>query len=140
MTPDVLMRKSTLLSRILIVKHQMKKRKLLGSLTIISAIPALAFALFFTISYKASITNILVVEKMVIVICCFIGGLLLWQGKRLGYGLSAIGWLVILYTSTYSIYNVATRSAMLLQSGIFLAIGIPVFVILIRDIIGRKKA
>ena len=117
----------------------MKKRKLLGSLTIIAAIPALAFALFFIISYKAKITNFLVIEKIVIVICCSIGGLLLWQGKRWGYGLSAIGWLLILYTSIYSIYNVATRSDMLLQSGIFVAIGIPVFVILIRDIIGRKK-
>ena len=118
----------------------MKKRNLLGSLTVIAAIPSLAYALHFTINYKATITNLLVIEKMVIVVCCSIGGLLLWQGKRWGYVLSAIGWLVILYTSICSIYNVATRDDMLLQSGIFVAIGIPVFVILIRDIIGTKKA
>ncbi len=118
----------------------MEKRKLLGSLTIIAAIPPLAYTLFFTIRYKAPITNILVVEKMVIVICCSIGGLLLWQGNKWGFGLSAIGWFVILCTSVYSIYNIATRSDMLLQNGIFVAIGIPVFVILIRDIIGRRKA
>ena len=118
----------------------MNKRKLLGLLTIIAAIPPLAYALFFIIRYKAPITNILVVEKMVIVICCSIGGLLLWRGKRWGYALSAIGWLVILCTSIYGIYNIATRSDMLLQNGIFVAIGIPVFMILIIDIIGRKKA
>ena len=118
----------------------MNKRKLLGLLTIIAAIPSLAYILFFTIRYKASITNPLVMEKIVIVIFCSIGGLLLWQGKKWGFGLSAIGWLVILYTSIYGIYNIATRSDMFLQNGIFVAIGIPVFVILMRDIIGRKKA
>ena len=118
----------------------MKKRNLLGSLTIIAAIPSLAYTLFFTIRYKASITNFLVVEKMIIVIFCLIRGLLLWRGKKWGLGLSTIGWLVILYTSIYGICNIATRSDMLLQNGIFVAIGIPVFVILIRDIIGRKKA
>ena len=117
----------------------MNKRRLLGLLTIVAAIPSLAYALFFTIRYKAPITNFLVVEKIVIVICCTIGGLLLWRGKRWGLGLSAVGWLVILCTSIYGIYNIATRSDMLLQNGISVAIGVPVFVMLVREIIRREK-
>jgi hypothetical protein len=110
-----------------------------GLLTIIAVIPSLAYTLYFTIRYKAPITNILVVEKMVIVICCSIGGIPLWQGKRWGFVLSAIGWLIILCTSIYGIYNIATRSDFLLQNAIFVAIGIPALVILIREIFGRKK-
>lgn len=87
-----------------------------------------------------------VIEKLVIVFSCIIGGILLWKGTKWGYQLSTIGWLVILYASIMSIYvafqpdtNEAARFTMIVN-GLFIVIGIPVVVILMRDIIAKQNA
>lgn len=125
----------------------MKKRRFLSSLTIIAAIPSFAFVIFFTTSYDAPLTHWFVIEKLVIVFSCIIGGVLLWKGSKWGYQLSVVGWLVILYASIVSIYvafqpatKEAARFTMFIKDGLFLTIGIPVFFILVRDIITRKNA
>jgi hypothetical protein len=112
-----------------------------------AAIPSLAFVIFFMTVYAAPITHWFVIENLVIVFSCVIGGILLWKGTKWGYQLSAIGWLVILYASIMSIYvafqpetKEATRFTMFVKDGLFVALGIPVVVILIRDIITRKNA
>jgi len=119
----------------------MKKRKFLGSLTIMAAIPSLAFVIFFTTVYEASITHWFVIEKLVIIFSCIIGGILLWKGTKWGYQLSTIGWLVLIYASIMSIYvafqpdtKEALRFTMFITDGLFIAVGIPAVVILVRDI------
>jgi hypothetical protein len=124
----------------------MKTRRFLSTLTFIAAIPSLIFVIFFTKTYGAPLPHLFFLEKLFIVFSCIIGSILLWKGTKWGYKLSTIGWLVILYGSITSIYvafqpdtKEATRYAMIAKDGLFLAIGIPVIVILIHDII-RKKA
>lgn len=125
----------------------MKKRKLLGSLTVIAAIPALGFMMFFLVVYNASLMHWLVIEKIIIGFTCILGGVLLWQGHKWGYRLSIIGWMVILYVSFSSIYvafqpetNEHLRLAMFSKDAIYLTVGLPALVILIRDMIKTKKS
>jgi hypothetical protein len=111
-----------------------------------AAIPSLVFVIFFTTVYEAPITHWFVIEKLVIIFCSIIGGILLWKGTKLGYQLSAIGWLGILYASIMSIYvafQPDTKGALrftMLINGLFIATGIPAIVVLVRDIIARKNA
>ena len=120
----------------------MKKRKILGTLTIIASLPALGFMLFFLVIYKAPFTHWLIIEKIVIVFSCIIGGILLWQGHKWGYRFSTIGWMMILYVSLSSVYvafQPATkehiRLAMFVKDAIYLSVGLPALVILVRDMI-----
>jgi len=122
------------------------KTKFLSALTIMAAIPSFAFVISFTRVYEAPITHWFVIQKLIIVSLCFIGGILLWRGAKLGYQLSTIGWLTILYESFMSIYvafqpetKEATRAAMFIMNGIFIMVGIPVLIVLIRDIMKKKK-
>lgn len=123
----------------------MKKRKLLGTVTIIAAIPALGFILFFISKYNAPLYHWFVVEKMMIGFCSIIGGILLWRGHKWGYRLSTIGWAVILYASIMSLYvafqpevNEQLKITMMSKDIIYLLVGIPILSILIRDIIKTR--
>jgi hypothetical protein len=121
------------------------KTGFLSLLTIIAAIPSLGFVIFFMRVYDAPLTHWFIMENLVIVFSCFIGGVLLWKGKKWGYRVSEIGWLIILYRSFMSIYvaflpdtKEVTRVPMFITNAIFIVVGITVLIALIGDIVKRK--
>jgi len=122
------------------LSYTIKKRKILGTLTILGSVPSLWLAAFLLIFYKFSLMHWLFVEKMIIVLCCFIGGIFLWKGHRIGYLLSAVGWAFLIYVSLSSIVvafdsegSDRSRYLMLTKDLFYLAIGFPIFILLIYD-------
>jgi len=121
----------------------MEKRKLLGSLTIIAAIPFLGFIIFFFSVYNI---NWFLIENIAIVIFCSVGGKLLWRSSKWGYRLSAIGWAILLFDSVTSVFAVLlteittqARTILITKDIIYLLIGIPADFILIRDMMKERK-
>jgi len=77
----------------------LKKNKFLGAATIVAAIPSLVFLLFFVIMYSPSIYHWLIWEKVIIIVFCTFGGIMLWKESILGYFFSIIGWGIIIFVN-----------------------------------------
>lgn len=125
----------------------MKKRKFLGIITVLAAVPALAFLGFFLLSYSPPISHWLVWEKTAIGFFCLIGGIMLWKGSLWGYRLSTIGWGLIVfvhasilkafYTNLDKI-NFINYLAKVWFSVAFILIGTLIIFILLHDILRKK--
>ncbi len=124
----------------------MTKRILIYSLTILSAIPAFLFVAMLPMYYHFTLTDLFVVEEIITAGSCCVGGVLLWRKHKWGYPLSTLAWLLIIFGGICGV-NAAfdprikepMRSYMIVQSGIFFVIGIPVFLILVRHILKDKE-
>jgi hypothetical protein len=124
----------------------MIKRIILGIITILAALPGLLFIIFFIGKYHPSLLHWLVVEKIVTALFCFVGGILLFKGDKWGYRLALIGWLLIIWASSSSVFaafqpitSAQLRKGMLTKEAIILAIGVPTAIVMIREIVKTNK-
>lgn len=124
----------------------MIKRQILGAVTILAALPGLLFILYFISSYNASLLHWLVIEKIITALFCFIGGGLLLKGNAWGYRLSLVGWILIIWASISSLLAAwqpvtsgQLQTNMFAKEAIYLAVGLPTVIILIREMIRIKR-
>ena len=82
----------------------MKKRRIIGLLSVLIAFPNLFLCIGLLGWHDFPITHWLVLEKLSIIVCGIIGGVLLWNGRRTGYLLSIIAWLIVFKGSSSSLY------------------------------------
>jgi hypothetical protein len=124
----------------------MMKRILIGSLTLLAALPALFLVVMLTQYRLFPFTHWALIEQLVIAVTCFAGGLLIYPNIKRGYLLSAMGWLLIVFQSTTGLYwafdprsKGLLRTTMLVQNGSFIVIGIPLLIVLLKHIIERRQ-
>jgi len=124
----------------------MIKRILIGSITLLAALPALFLVVMLTQYRQFPFTHWAVIEQLFIAVTCFFGGILIYPNIKWGYLLSTIGWLLLIFQSTTGVYwafdprtKEPQRTFMLVQNGIFVVIGIPILIILISHLMKRRK-
>ena len=124
----------------------MKKRRILGTITIVAAIPSLLFIIFLISKYEVSFFNWIILEKISIILSCASGGALLWKGHKWGYRFSGIGWLILIFVSVTSILaalqpetSERLKAMMYAKDSLYLIIGVPAIYILVRDMIYSKR-
>ena len=117
----------------------MKKRPVLGTLTVLAAIPQILFIAMFILIYNPPITHWMIWEKITVGLCCMIGGILLWQGKIWGYYISAIGWGLLLFISIGGLFAFISSASQPYYYYFNLLLGFPIFVFLIRDVFKARK-
>jgi len=125
----------------------LKKRRILGIITLLAAVPALAFLGFFVLSYSPPISHWLVWEKVAIGFFCLIGGIMLWKGNIWGYILSALGWGLIIFVHSSILLAYYTGLDKLKLTGylagvwlsvVFILSGSLIIFILLHDIWKKK--
>ncbi len=127
----------------------MRKRRILGSITILSTLPSLLILILFVFLYTPAITHWFILEKISVIIFCFLGGILLWKGNMWGYIFSALGWglLVFVHSSILiAFYNdldrlgLSSYLAKVWLSIVFIPLGSLIIFVLLRDILKKKHA
>jgi hypothetical protein len=83
----------------------LEKRKIIGILTVLIAFPDLFLSVLLIGRYDFPINHWFVLEKLLIVVFGIIGGILLWNGRRIGYILSIIAWMIVFKESSLSLYH-----------------------------------
>jgi hypothetical protein len=83
----------------------MEKRRIIGTVTVLIAFPYLFLSVVLTGRYDFPIIHWFILEKLSIVIFGVIGGVLLWNGRRIGYILSLIAWIIIFEESSSTLYH-----------------------------------
>jgi len=129
----------------------MKKRKFIGAITFLTGLPGLAvIAIMFWGEFVFSYMTLLIIAAFIFRgVCGVTGGVLLWQGKKLGYQLSILTWLylvIIAFAATYQMFftDIFTSYAFTVENKMFTSFfgktmgkflwGVPILYILIRDI------
>jgi len=124
----------------------LKKRRILGIITVLAAMPALAFLGYFVLTYSPPISHWLIWEKVAIGFFCLIGGIMLWKGKLWGYVFSALGWGLLLFVHSSILIAFYTGLdklkftiyfAKVWLSVIFIISGSLIIFILLRDILKK---
>ena len=79
----------------------MKKRKIIGLLTILAGLPGLGGLLLLDRLDSYPLAAIIVVVNAIVIrgICGTLGGILIWRGSKWGYYLSLITWLYLVVVS-----------------------------------------
>ncbi len=125
----------------------MKNRRILGIITVLAAVPTLAFLGYFVLSYSPPISHWLIWEKVAIGFFCLIGGIMLWKGKIWGYILSALGWGLLIFVhfsiliASYTDLDKLKFSSYLTKnwlSVVFILSGFLIIFTLLRDILKKK--
>lgn len=83
----------------------MEKRKIIGILTVLIAFPYLFLSVVLIGRYDFPIIHWFILEKLSIVAFGIIGGVLLWNGRRIGYILSTIAWIIVFAESSSTFYH-----------------------------------
>ena len=125
----------------------MKKRKIIGTITVLVAGPNVGFMLFFVLLYQAPLFHWLVIEKFLIVVSCILGGIFLWRSSIWGHRFSIVGWILILWTSVSSMFvevypttNENLKAIILSKDIIFSIFSLTILSILLGDIIRQKRS
>ena len=85
----------------------MKKRKFIGLMTILGGIPGFGALITIAVGNTSSsyITFLVMTELLFRGVCGTIGGILLWQGKRIGYIFSLTCWSYMAIVASYTIFS-----------------------------------
>lgn len=96
----------------------MKKRKIIGLLTILAGLPGLGGILLLDRLDSYPTAAVIVVVNAIVIrgICGTFGGILIWRGSKWGYYLSLITWLYLIVVSVLTF-------AQLYDSGVVLSFG-----------------
>jgi hypothetical protein len=83
------------------------------------------------------------VEFASIVFSCLIGGTLLWHGSIWGYRFCLLGWILLIYhyaSNTIVSFTDFNKNIVYISlSAAYIVGSIPIFYILIRDILNKKS-
>ncbi len=95
----------------------MKKRKIIGLLTILAALPGLGGLLLLDKLDSYPQAAVIVVVNAIVIrgLCGTLGGILIWRGSKWGYYLSLITWLYLIVVSFLTF-------AQLFESGLVLSL------------------
>ena len=129
----------------------MKKRPLLGAVTVVAAIPFVVFLAYFTTQYQPPLAHWFVIEKAVVGISGIVGGVLLWYGNLWGYRLGLIAWVLITLSamiSLVSLFEVSGKpevnglvtTAWASKDTLYIIVATPVLYVLVRDLIDARRA
>lgn len=128
----------------------MKKRPLLGAITMLATIPFLGFLVLFISQYQPPLVHWFVMEKAAICIAGIIGGVLIWRGNVWGYRVGLIAWMLIVLstlTSLASLYRASgtpdvTGTVGATWAGkdvIYILVSVPILYVLARDLLVTRR-
>jgi hypothetical protein len=83
----------------------MEKRRIIGTVTVLIAFTSAFLSVALIGRYDFPIIHWFILEKLSIVVFGIIGGVLLWNGRRIGYILSIIAWIIVFAESSSTLYH-----------------------------------
>lgn len=131
----------------------MKKRKIIGLLTILAALPGLGGLLLIDRlgSYPTGAVMVIINAIVIRGICGTAGGVLIWKGSKWGYYLTLVTWLYLLVVSILTLAQLYESGAVLsieffkdnysifgrpfVQSILKILFGIPIVHIIVKELL-----